>query len=184
MSPVPFYATKEDLIALLQFVESKGALRYTLTGNYLKSETEGGIEVFNTGTAIPDLGKASADSSVACDTFLVCKQETPIHLRTAGSDGERICVDQLANPDSVTFTPGGVRSDDVVLEGRIATASDSAASVSLMKQFRAATRQLFTKVRSRYVGPQALTLLRGGGRLTGAVQSPTECDLTLPSSTE
>lgn len=180
MKYIHFFALKEDLLALLELVDSKGPLKYSTMGNFLGSEIEGSICVFATGAEIPNLGKASADQSAACDSFLVCELETPIHLRTAGLNGERVCVDQLVNPDSVEFKPGGIWNEEVVLHGRIATTSESQVSQALMKRFHAAVKKTFSKVREFYVGPKALTLLESGKRFASAVQSPREFDFPVP----
>jgi hypothetical protein len=184
MKYILFFALKEDLLPVLELVESKRALQYTPTGNFLRSEIEKGIRVFATAAVIPDLGKARADSSGTCEGFLVCERETAINLRIAGKKGERICVDQLANPDSVTLNPGGIWNEDVVLEGGITTASDSPISQALMKRFQVAINKTFTKVKGYYVGPKALALLEEGKRLTRAVQSPTESDLAPPDPSQ
>jgi hypothetical protein len=165
MKNILYYALKEDLLPVLELVESKGALKYTPTGNFLKSEIEAGIRVFATAAEIHDLGQARADSSGACRAFLVCNRETAINLRIAGAKSERVCVDQLANPDSVTVNPGGIWNEDVVLEGGIGTASDSPISQALMKRFQAAINKTFTKVKGYYVGPKALTLLEKRGTI-------------------
>src|SRR5437867_867567 len=108
MKDIHFFALREVLLPVLALVESKVPLKYTPTGNFLGSEIEEGIRVFGAGAEIPNLGKARADSSVACQSFLVCEAQTPINLRIAGKNGERACVDQLINPDSVTCNPGGI----------------------------------------------------------------------------
>ncbi|MGO8747256.1 MAG: hypothetical protein ACLQNE_14820 [Thermoguttaceae bacterium] len=181
MKHILFFALKEDLLALLELVESKGSLKYVLTGNFLADEIKDGPTVFATGAAIPNLGKATAESAIACESFLVCEQETPINLDAVhGRTSKRVCVDQLANPDTVTFTPGGVWNEDVVLHGRTATASESQISQVLMKRFQAAIKKAFTKVKAFYVGPKALTLLESGKRLTISAQSPREFDLAPP----
>ena len=46
-----------------------------------------------------------------------------------------------------------------------------------MRRFRAAFKKTFTNIRSSYVGPKALLLLKSGKRLTADVQSPREYDL-------
>jgi hypothetical protein len=175
-----FYALREDLLPVLELVESKTALKYTRTGNFLRSQIKDGIQGFSTATEIPNLGKASADSSGTCEAFLICERETPINLRTVGKMGERVCVDQLINPDSVAFHPGGIWNEDVVLEGGITTVSESQVSQALMNQFQTAINNAFTRVRGYYIGPGALALLEGGKRLTSAVQSPPEGDLPPP----
>lgn len=180
MKHILFFATRDDLLALLEQVDSKGSLNYVRMGNFLRNEIEGGVNILGAGAEIPNLGKANADSSTACEAFLVCDQETPINLRTVQGDSvERVCVDQLINPDSVEFRPAGVRSEDVVLHGRVATASESQLSQVLMKRFQASIRKMFSKVKAYYVGPQALKLLESGKRLTISAQSPREFDLSL-----
>lgn len=179
MKQIMFFALKEDLLPVLELVESKGALKFVRMGNFARHEVKDGISVFDTGAAIPNLGKASADSTVACEHFLVCERETPVNLRFVG---ERVCIDQLVNPDSVVFVPGGIWNEDVVLNGLIGTASDSEISKDLMKRFQAAVKKTFSKVKAFYVGPKALALLESGKRLAGAVQSPREFDLTPDSA--
>ena len=177
MKQILFFALKEDLVPVLALLESKGALQYILTGNFLKRDFK--QIVFTTGVQIPNLGKATADQWIGCEAFLVCEPETAINLRTLqGYDGnERICVDQFANPDSVTFTPGGIWNEDIVLNGCVGTASESQASQALMKRFHSAIKNTFSKAKAFYVGPKALRLLESGKRLAGAVQSPRELDL-------
>lgn|SRR5262245_15430405 len=179
MKQILFFALKEDLLAMLELVESRGLLKYLRMGNFGSAEITDGVNAFNTGAEIPNLGRATADQSSGCDTFLVCEPESAIHLRRFQAyDGrERVCVDQLVNPDSVTFTPAGVWNEDIVLNGAIGTASDSEISQALMKRFHAAVKKTYSKVRAFYVGPKALALLESGKRLAGAAQSPREFDL-------
>ncbi len=179
MKQIHFFALKEDLLAMLEFLESQGPLKYVLTGNFLSDEVKHGVSVFTSGANIPNLGKASADQTAGCDSFLVCEPESHVQLRKFRAyDGrERICIDQLANPDSVVFTPAGMWSEDIILNGCVGTASDSQISRVLMKRFHVAVKKTCSKVRAFYVGPKALVLLQNGKRLTGAVQSPPEFDL-------
>ncbi len=94
---------------------------------------------------------------------------------------ERFCVDQLVNPDTIWFTPGGVWGEDFVLNGRVGTASDSDPSRYLMKRFDSAFKKRFRKIKAFLVGPGALAFLEAGKRLTAAVQSPRDFDLTTVS---
>jgi hypothetical protein len=180
MKNIHFFACKEDLLVLLELIDGQGPLKYALARNFPKHETDEGISVFDTGAAIPNLGKARTDSSTTCERFLVCERDTPINLRhLQGIDGgERVCVDQLANPDSVILLPGGIWNEDVVIQGHTGTASNSQISQALMKRFQAAIKKAFRKVKAFYVGPKALALLENGKRLTSSAQSPDEYDLT------
>ena len=183
MKQIHLFALKEDLLAIIEAVECKGPLKYVRTGNFVSEAIKDGIIAFAVGAELPNLGKASADQSIGCDAYLVCEPETPINLRRFQAyDGrERVCVDQLVNPDTVVFRPAGVWNEDVVLSGSVGTASDSPASQALMKRFHVAVRKTCSKVKAFYVGPRAFVLLESGKRLAGAVQSPREFDLTLPA---
>lgn len=88
-------------------------------------------------------------------------------------------IDQLANPDSVTFTAGGKWDNDVLLHGRIATASDSDISKELMKLFNLVIRKQFKKVGAYWVGPAAYVFLEAGWRLTLSAHSPRDFDLII-----
>ncbi len=181
MKTIHFFALREDLLALLELVESKGPLKYALTGNFAKDELKAGVSVFDAGAKIPNLGKAAGDSSTICDAYLVCDGETPINLRhlDAVDDSGRVCLDQLAITDSVVFLPGGAWDGSVVIQGHVGTASDSQLSQALMKRFQAAIKKSFTKVKAFYVGPNAMTRLEKGERLTNSARSPREYDLAL-----
>lgn len=179
MKHIYFFGVKEDLLPVLALVESKGTLKYVRTGHFLRDQIDVDMLSYGTGADLPNLGKATSDQWTSCHSFLVCDPNTPIYLRELQSSrGDRVCLDQLENPDSVVFNPGGVWSDDIVLNGCIGTASESKASQTLMRRFHAAIKKSFTKVKAFYVGPNALKLLESGKRLAGAVQSPKEFDLS------
>jgi hypothetical protein len=184
MKQILFYATRDDLIELLELVESKGQMKYARMGNFASADVKNGPLTFESGSQIPDLGKASADSSTACEAFLVCHPQTLIISREIqGVCGNRICIDQLANPDSIEFKPAGIRNDNAMLHGRIGTASDSQFSQFLMKRFEVAIKRSFLKIRAYYVGPNAFRLLASGKRFTISLQSDRIFDLTMPEST-
>ena len=185
MKLIPFFALRDDILPILISVESDIPLKYVLTGNFLKDELKARFSEFTSADQILHLGRATARSSVGCDSFLVCQREAPIILREiAGVDGPRVCIDQLVNPDTVTFTPAGLLDDHTVLDGRFSTASGSPRSQALMKRFHAAIKKSFTKVQAFYVGPRARKLWEEGARLTSAVQSPREYDLARPKEGE
>lgn len=171
----PFFACGDDLRELLADVESRCPLKYTI----LDSRARGGATVFDRGDLIPHLGIATGDQSVSPVAYLVSDaNEVPIARRTGASEG----FDQLMNPNTVEFRPGGEWANRTLISGRVATASDSEMSAKLMKLFRAAIKRRFTRVNAFAVGPRALALLDQGWRLTCAVQSPPLYDLhRLPS---
>jgi hypothetical protein len=174
MKQINFFALAEDLLQVLEIVEDGGPLKYVPMG---QSPTED-CQEFSLGAQIPGLGKANTDSASSCQAYLVVDSETPTNLRPIIVAGvTRYAVDQLLNPKTVTFTPAGLWGENVVLNGRVATVSDSVEAQQLMKRFSSAFKKRFRKVRAFLVGPGAYALLTEGKRLTAAVQSPREYDL-------
>ena len=175
MKQLQFYAVDGDLLPVLQAAEGRGPLKYILTGNFTTPD----LRTFLQGSQLPNLGKATCDFAMGSDSFLVCQPELPIVVRRLpGADGiERFCVDQLANPDTVTLTPGGAWDEEIVLYGCVGTASESKASQELMRRFAVVIRKQFTKIKAVYVGPEARKLLDTGKRLTLAAQTPRDFDL-------
>jgi len=174
---IPFYAVKEDLLPMLKALKSDSSVKYVRTGGQLP---EPSLTVVDHAKDIPNLGKAASETGNFCDTFLVSKSEQQIVVRSARVLGqERFFIDQLHNPNTVTFTPAGIWNQDILLAGYVGTASGSEESQKLMKRFHSAIRKRFVKIKAYWVGHEALKLLQNGKRLTIAVQSPPEFDLTI-----
>lgn len=68
-------------------------------------------------------------------------------------------------PDTLFFSPGGMYDREVLIAGRIGTASSSPISKQLMKLCRAEISRRFTRVKGYRLGPGALALLHRGTRL-------------------
>jgi hypothetical protein len=199
-----FYATRNDLLVVTTRVEALSPLKYVRSGTTIKLPPGS----FDSALDIPNLGKASRPSSIACETYLVCDPATAIrprqlktltdlsvnrptitlagrefaidrrHLQTHVGPA-RFAIDQLANPDTIGFTPGGEWNNNILLHGRFATASESRFSQELLMRCGAALQKEFTRVKAFYVGPEAMEFLKSGKRLTVAEQSPPEVDLSL-----
>jgi len=173
---VHFFATSEDLLPVLEDVERRIPIKYTLTGHLNTPH----VESFESAKELPALFQpAPFQSAIACPTYLVTEAATPVTLRpfTLVSGQRQWAVDQLFNPDSVTLSPGGLFGDNVLLYGRVATAHKTAVSGRLLRAYSSAFRKHFAMVKAFRVGAQAEKLLDGGYRLTAAQQCPAEYDL-------
>jgi hypothetical protein len=178
MKQILFFATAEDILPILRLIDESSSLKYVRMGQF---PSKADFRTFLSGADIPSIGKASADSAINCDSYLILEAQTPVQprlIRTV-NNVERFAIDQLLNPDSITFTPAGLRNDEAVLNGRLATASNSQISQDLMRQFHSAIKKTFPKVKAFFVGTRALHLLKQGKRLTISTQSPRELDLTM-----
>lgn len=172
-----FSPVKDDLLPVFETIEDGGALRYVKADRSLSPD----YDSFNRGAEIPNLGKATSESAISSETFLVADPQTEINVRVVEQvDGIRsFHIDQLANPDTVTFSSGGIWKPSILLYGRVATASDTPQSKRFMRRFQAAIKRHFTKIGACYVGPKAFEEFRAGKRLALAEQSPRESDLTM-----
>jgi hypothetical protein len=122
-----FFASPQDCIPVFEAVEAKRKLQYTRTGLFHEPPSEG----FSCGAALPTLfAYAPFDLAVHNYTYLVTLEGTDVTVRAVPQrvGGTRYAVDQLANPDSITFTQSVWQSADVMFCGCIATASSSAPS--------------------------------------------------------
>jgi hypothetical protein len=189
-----FYATRNDLLTVANRVESEHPIKYVRFGHTTTLPPDSFARI----VTIPGLGIASHPSAVGCCKYLVCNVDTVIKPRELKTLTEadvaesiiankeslkpligvnRYAIDQLMNPDTISFAAGGIWKDEILLHGGIGTASQTEVSLSHFKRFQAALRKSFTKVRAFYVGPEALDLLKSGMRLTISAQSPREFDL-------
>lgn len=178
-----FFALREDMLPVLAKIESKGPLRYALADRFLEPH----YPTYSSGTEISNLGIASDASAVGCDRYLVYEPSITLLLR-AVTETDRdnrpvrtsYRLDQLHNPDTIVFQPGGVWKSDILLHGSVSTvpwANDAAKKIRA--RFQYAIRKHFTNIRGYYVAPAAMEMLKAGKRLTIAVQSPRDFDLVL-----
>jgi hypothetical protein len=97
MREIRFFAANRDLVPVFHDVERLGKLKYVRTGLFLISEP---LLIINSGVDIPRLGKADAESGIACETYLVCSHDTRVAQFPIPGNRERISIDQRLNPDS------------------------------------------------------------------------------------
>lgn len=172
----PFFMNRADLIDLLIAVEKIEPLTYVRTGAYRKDDP---IDRYETGLDIPWLGEATHESSTGCDTFLVVPRGIDVLVRPEQTRSSTLgFVDQLVNHESLTFTGAGMHRSGVMIHGRVATAYTSPLTKKLMNRFRSALRRQCKRIKAFYVGTEAEKLWLRGTRLTLALQSPPEFDLT------
>ena len=176
MKRIPFFATRNDLLLVLSELEEKRQIKYTRAGRQEGSESR----VWESGANLPGLGRAAGDQAVACDSFLIFDGICTINVvsREMLSGDDRYDVDQGENPNTVILNVGGEWIDGSLISGSVTTVSASPISQSLMRTLHSGIKKHFTRVRAFWVGPEALSALRSGKRLTYAVQSPPEYDLT------
>ena len=171
-----FFATNEDLVAVIRPVELTHSLQYVERG--LFDQPERGV--FRSLVSMPDLGVAKFGDSNHERDFLVLSQGQELKVRQVPQrrGGYKYAVDQLENPGSVTIGPGGRFGDSVLIAGMLGTVHHDKISEDLLKAFASAFKKKFVRVKSYWVGPEARKVLDLGGRLTNCVNAPRDFDLS------
>ena len=173
-----FYATASDLRPVFARVEATLDIQYIRAGLFDGPDRE----AFFYGADLPTLDQPLvATSACAGPSYLVTERDCPISQRIIHQDdgSVRYAIDQVDNPDSVTFLHGGFYSEEILLYGRVATVSNSPTATKLQRNFSSAVAKHFVKVRSFWVGHQAFIALNSGIRLTIGAESAREFDLAL-----
>ena len=116
MGQFQFFAVREDLLPLLEKIESKGPLRYMRRDRYLEPK----FDVFVRGSDIPNLGIANCESAIGFEGYLVYEPDVLIKPEVVNeSSGIRSYrINQLKNPDTIEFSSGGPWKGEIALYGR------------------------------------------------------------------
>jgi hypothetical protein len=171
-----FYATKSDLLNALGTAASKVQFCYACA-----SPLKGDAPVlYEAGEAIPDFSTALyGDLNKENFCLLISADVDPKTRIVEQRNGDiKYFFDQLSHPESVVLKPGGVMKDsECIIAGQIGSISQDQWSDALYKAVSASLRKQFTKIKSFYVGQEALEKFDHGFRLTSNIKSPKEYDL-------
>lgn len=179
MGSLNLFAAGDDWLPVFTDVETSGAVEYVAAGVSPVDR----LRTYRRGADLPDRGRSMARASVECPYYLASASQIGLRTRavTATDGVTRFYIDQRENPHTIEVSMGGQWQDGILISGRIATASEAAESVALLRRFERVLRRRFVRVRAYLVGPEARQLLGAGWRLTAAAHSPRVYDLTLES---
>jgi hypothetical protein len=169
-----FFATASDLLPVTNEAESLMSVQYVLTGLFESAD----LIAYRTASDLPDFGIASAGDANHLPQYLVAPASVRIAVRTVSQKkgGTRYAVDQLENPETIVFAPGGIYDNVAVIAGRIGSVHTNDVAKALLNAFSRDVKK-FRRVGSYFVGPEAELLWQAGYRLTASVGSPREYDL-------
>lgn len=171
-----FFATHEDILALLRDVETSCLLEYAECGLFDEFERS----IFRGFSSLPGLGVAKTGESVREPTFLVMFQGHKLTVRTVPQrrGGAKYAIDQEGNPGTVAIRPAGLYNDSVLIAGMVGTVHHDENAIKLIRLFSTALKRDFKKIKSYLVGPEAKKLHDSGLRLTHNVRAPASLNLS------
>jgi hypothetical protein len=163
MSHVYFFATSSDIGKVLMSVGRLEALEMVLV-DHMPNRI---VNRFTISEVISRLGSIPFRYDDGEEYLVLFKGADVAPVSILNNQGKyTYIVDQRSNPDTITFSPGGLYGDDILVRGRIASVSDTADSKNLMRLFSKEIRSSFEKIKSCWVGCEAAELLDSGKRLT------------------
>lgn len=160
----PLFATSEDWNNVVSNVLSKHPLAFVKMGMFDVPKAEGLGDGENFTPFASYLALESADKVIV---------RTVLQL----NGDKKHAIDQLENPGSIILQVGGMDNDRLVA-GQIGTVRTEQAAKDLYAVFLREIKKQFSKIKSYYVGPEAVRLLDAGRRLSPTSKSPPEYDLT------
>jgi hypothetical protein len=177
VSQIHFYATRVDLLEVLEKIETVEPVMYVRAGFGESAD----FPVYARAADIPGLGTTDAESWVSATKYLIMsKSKRVVVEEKVFDDHTRYGVYSGVNPDSVELSPSGVLRDGFLIYGRVATLGATNEAKQLQRKFSSAFRKHFRRVGYALVGKEAYALLEAGWRLSQAVQNPPEYALQLP----
>jgi hypothetical protein len=170
---IHFFATKDDLTAILDAVEAHHEISYVECGLF----DEPTRPSFSTFRSLTDpVAKGSSERFLVLFGPSVCNVRTVAQRR----GGLKFAIDQQANPGTVALKPGSECDGSVLVAGSVGTIHADEVASRLMETFATEFKQQFKPVKAIWVGPGARQRLDVGARLTMTLGSPKEYDLILP----
>lgn len=136
-----FFGTKEDLHKIIQNVEQTISLQYVM--NHLYDSTR--FKIYHSFEQYEDFGiNRSGDQA---DLFFIFKRNCEIILKQVPQfeGGVKYSLGQDLNKDSITFWPGGLYQDQILIMSHIGTISDSSESLKIFDIFKKAIKKQCNK---------------------------------------
>ena len=173
-----FFATGNDLIQSLKPFELTRKIKYVKCDKYKTKD----CLMHDTIDALPNLG-VDYTGEHDKNPYLVMDYDTEVVLRMPKQGSKEIwySVDQLGNPASIVFRPGGMYGTDYLIHGSITTRDDTAAK-QLYNYFTKALKSGAEKPGKRhlfYMLPEALELSRRVRLITIHINQDPIYDLKL-----
>jgi hypothetical protein len=173
MPRILFFATRDDILTILEPIERTLSLVYYPYGRFPESS----IPRYTSAAQIPNLGFSPTGMDDTDLRYLILPSNTQLIVRRNQYVPELRFVDHDCNPSAVVLLPGGCYGDDCIIQGVFLAARADADAMQLLKLYRRTLRNTFLKVRDCYMGHLAQNWWRRGARLTDSVRSSPDRDL-------
>lgn len=172
-----FFATKPDLIKIIQTVEQSDKFKY-IDGLY--SDTRE-FKILNSLYDYEYLGIDLLGNRMSQQIMIInhLDEPNPREIKLVAG-GVRYAIDQLTNEGSIIFRPGGIYKNEYLIVGQISTMNNGAESIRIFKIFEKALRKMSCKKVGRYyLGEDAMQLYGKMRFITMGITQPEIYDLNI-----
>ena len=178
---IMFFATRDDLLTILNPIERRVPLTYRL-----RVSGTSDVTAWDSAAAISNLVPVRVGGQNDQPSYLVMPTASPYKpFEREMPDGRTLRgVYPEGNPDSVVMYPGGLFGSEFVIAGEFASGLPKPPGFDLMGALQRAVPAEFMRIQDCYVGSLARTLAAGGTRLVGSTRQPPSSDLRLTAATE
>ncbi len=161
---LPVYATQLDLATIAKEVILVRPIEFAVMGLFDRPEL----------IVLDD-----ADYLKPFTSYLAFDKGLSIAVRSVPqrNGGIKFAVDPMENIHTMVLHIGGHNNHSRLIAGAISVATGSQVGEGIYSLFAKEIRRKFEKIRSYYVGPEALKLFDDGIRLTPTAKSPEAYDL-------
>ena len=172
-----FFGTRTDITAWFLSVEAKIPLKYVEYGLFDTFENK----EYDAISGIEDLGFCLTGNPVLNVRYLILEKNTDIIVREISqrSGGVKFAIDQLKNPKSLVFSPGGMYEEQYMLFGSLSTTAVHEESRQLFRFVSSNAKHTFKKVKGTkyWLGIDAEALKVSRRFITFNVNQPQSEDL-------
>lgn len=170
------FGTRGDLEAGIRAFELQEQVKYVL----LQLRTIPKFEEFASLLDVSSLGLNTTGDHMTGEQYLIVSKEADVRFETVPQKkgGIHYFVNQLINPDSIVFSPGGLYKNESLICGHIGTVCNERRSLELYKTFEGLVTKGFRRIGNYRVGREASHMMNQGIRMiTMSVREPPEYDL-------
>jgi hypothetical protein len=165
---IGIFGTRNDLVGLFKPIEEEKQLQYVRFGHHDVPDI---VPESYTILSLPKLG-VSDFGEPSEQMYIILPSGADIHAVVVPQHrgGTIYNISMIGNDRGICFQVGGNYKDSAFISGEISTISPHPDSIALFDIVKKEVRKNFTRIKTFWLGPEALVLFRNGMRFTQGVR--------------
>lgn len=177
MSRITFYASVSDIMKVCESVNKKIDIKIIPSFSVKESDLPQKIVQYNEFSIIPEFGRAANGYPPLCQSYVLIDKKFDIQPKfrsVGGAISQNIAyINATVNAFAAEIRPGGEFGGNAIILGEIINPLKSKESEKIIRAFRSEFSSKFiAKAGREWIGPEALSKLKSGYRLTPFYDHP------------